>query len=669
MAHLLPDSPAGTLPPAVLRVFRLMKSLPDDWQVWHHLAPWAPEAPDFLLVHPTRQAALVKVSGAMQAEADSAAQLLLVGAQKIPLGQAENQVLADFASHLDGIPVSKIVIFPNIPEKHLHAARTRLNIVDSPPWWGQEAMHDAARWAQAFDQPALDEIAFEHLRLAFTPEVEVPAALTVRPPVQRRLEAGLTGYLLDELQEAALKADLDLNPAGQRISKELHTSVVNGVAGSGKTLILLYRLRLLQAFFPQKRFLVLTHNRPLLRDIMQRFQRLTGALPKNIEWRTFFSWCHQNWPKDQHPWITPAGLDARLNIARSVLDSQDGKPLCTPDTLLSEVDWFKDQLIENQEDYLNTDRRGRGFRLSSEQRKRMAQAILQYEARLHDRPRLDWGDIPAQLLRWQQDKTLVLPQYDVILVDEAQFFAPIWFELLLHTLRPRDGHIFLVADPTQGFLGRGMPWKAVGLDVRGRSHALQRSYRTTREILNFATLFFRQRQQTSDPEEDLLAADLSELPGGLIPILLPLDKPQDEIARIANEIKALADQRFPLGQILVLHADWSGCEQLLAALRARLGPNAAHDPKAHSPGNFVRVTTLNAGTGLESPVVFLAGLRQLFEREQSLRISEDERDQLIRENTRKIYMALTRAGQRLVITYPGKLPEPLNRLFSNGSPQ
>ncbi|MBK8824693.1 MAG: hypothetical protein IPN58_19410 [Anaerolineales bacterium] len=48
------------------------------------------------------------------------------------------------------------------------------------------------------------------------------------------------------------------------------------------------------------------------------------------------------------------------------------------------------------------------------------------------------------------------------------------------------------------------------------------------------------------------------------------------------------------------------------------------------------MTTLNAGAGLESAIVFLAGLRQLFEEEQSLRLSDDEREMLIRDNTKKI---------------------------------
>jgi superfamily I DNA/RNA helicase len=88
------------------------------------------------------------------------------------------------------------------------------------------------------------------------------------------------------------------------------------------------------------------------------------------------------------------------------------------------------------------------------------------------------------------------------------------------------------------------------------------------------------------------------------------------------------------------------------------------DPKNTYPGDYVRVTTLNAGAGLESPIVFLVGLRELFEEEQSIRLSDDEREEIIRDNTRKIYMATTRAGQRLVFTFVGDLPKVMKQLFS-----
>jgi superfamily I DNA/RNA helicase len=67
---------------------------------------------------------------------------------------------------------------------------------------------------------------------------------------------------------------------------------------------------------------------------------------------------------------------------------------------------------------------------------------------------------------------------------------------------------------------------------------------------------------------------------------------------------------------------------------------------------------------LESPIVFLVGLRELFEEEQSIRLSDDEGQEIMRDNTRKVYMAVTRAGQRLVFTCVGHLPEKLKQVFT-----
>jgi superfamily I DNA/RNA helicase len=88
----------------------------------------------------------------------------------------------------------------------------------------------------------------------------------------------------------------------------------------------------------------------------------------------------------------------------------------------------------------------------------------------------------------------------------------------------------------------------------------------------------------------------------------------------------------------------------------------AIDPKDTPPGDSIRITTINAGTGLESPIVFVAGLNQMFEKEGSLRLSDEEKTELVQENTRKLYMAFTRAAQRLVLTTVGDLPVSMQEL-------
>jgi superfamily I DNA/RNA helicase len=350
--------------------------------------------------------------------------------------------------------------------------------------------------------------------------------------------------------------------------------------------------------------------------------------------------------------VVPAALTVRAPIERSTAAGLTDYLLDYDQEWV--LDWFKERTISKRTEYLAADRTGRGFALQESMRSRFFDAFAAYRKKLDALGQLDWGDVPRKIWGAMQDGQITPPRYDAVLVDEAQFFAPIWFEIIKTLLDPASGHLFLVADPTQGFLGRGQSWVASGLEVRGRSHRLNKSYRTTRRILDFASLMYRTR--IPDEQEDVVVPELDEMPEGVVPMLLPLTSPQDEITRVVNEIVKLVAEGVPRQHILVIHSDWKGVERLLARLNDALGPGSAVDPKEGNGGQAIRVCTLNAATGLESPIVFLVGLKALYEQEQSLRVSDEERVELIRDNTRKVYMAITRAGQRIVITYAGELP-------------
>ena len=665
MTHILPETPPQSIPNEVLRVFRSLKALPDSLYVWHHLAPWQMNAPDFLLLDELGRALLVKVSSAAASQASTAAQMLLLQDERVPLGKPEGELLRTFIESLklpDGQEVASLVIFPNIHDKRVAESRLERGRGE-PHWVGKEFLKTESDqgWKDRLPSTPMESLWLEKVRQRFTPEVVVPSEMTVRMPMERRIEAGLTDYLLDYDQESAVKADLDLPAEPQALIGDFKLNIINGVAGSGKTLILLYRLRLLYHLYPGKRFLVLTHNRPLSRYMEGRFTKLEGCTPDNIEWRTFNGWCYHHWPSSPK-WIEPLKLEARKKLLERIWRTNLQNSSISAQMFHSEVDWVKDQPPMTQEEYLSADRRGRGFGLNTEQRQRMYAAMQAYQQALEKSHTRDWGDVPQALWQFMESGQVQLPEYDVILMDEAQFFAPIWIRLIQKALNPRNGHLFVVADPTQGFLGRGASWKSLGLEARGRTHHLRHSYRTTREIMQFATLLYRLRL-AEEKDDDILVPDLLNMPSGAFPEIISLTSQQDEITRLANEVAGFVKKGYPKWHLLLFHTDGQGVRSLIQAIDERLGKNAAFDPKDTYPGDYIRVTTLNAGAGLESPIVFLAGLRQLFEEEQSLRLSDEEREILIRDNTRKLYMAVTRAGQRLVLTYAGELPDVLSKVI------
>ena len=140
------------------------------------------------------------------------------------------------------------------------------------------------------------------------------------------------------------------------------------------------------------------------------------------------------------------------------------------------------------------------------------------------------------------------------------------------------------------------------------------------------------------------------------PQIVVLDSEQDEMTRVVNEIRALRERGVALEHILVIHPDWQGVDRMLERLRREFGSAAVADPKKIPPGKHLRVCTMNAATGLESPIVFVMGVHRLYQAEQNPILSDEERAALIRDNTRRLYMALTRAGQRLAITCVGEPP-------------
>ncbi len=126
MATIFLANPAGALSLEVLKTFRALKSLPDDFYVWHHLAKWEMEAPDFLVRTAQNQAILIKVSLANSQAARPAAQLLLMETKQPPLGAAEEAVLHEFLSGVklyfratSPSQIRAVVLFPNIEAKRL----------------------------------------------------------------------------------------------------------------------------------------------------------------------------------------------------------------------------------------------------------------------------------------------------------------------------------------------------------------------------------------------------------------------------------------------------------------------------------------------------------------------------------------------------------------------
>jgi hypothetical protein len=670
MSRILPEPVVGQFAPEVLEVYRALRAIPDDeLTVWVSLPlPGAENRPHFLAVARERRAFLLAVSQATAAEVEGAAGLSLfphdLGAR--PPGQIEANVLRTFFSdalssapgdHAGGV-VTGVVIFPQVPQSTLDALPHDLRPGDVF-FLGSEATRASvlAGFLQRETPPELDPVAVSLLRSAYTPESVVPLHFSAGRIVDRNVEAKLAPLLLDFDQEQWAKQRLVLSAEGMRVAEggvgRGEATLVTGVAGSGKSLVLLFRACTQARLAPQSRSLVLTHNRALKTELESRFGDL--GRPGNVQWHTFFSWLHQLvTSRQQFPRIVQyQERDERIAAAAEpywgLLDR------ARLQFLAEEFDWMQDRDVVEEVVYLAVDRGGRGVRLGESLRRRVFRTFAAYRENLQRDGNEDWSGVALLTWRLIESGQLSLPVFDFIYIDEAQFFAPVWFQIIQRALRPGMGRMAMAADPTQGFLKRRQSWVTCGLDLRGRSTKLRRSYRSTREILRFAAHFYRTRMDDEEwpdlnlpGEEELQAAS-----SGYPPRVLFFSSRQDEVARVANEISSCLQDGFQPEHVLVVVAGEKRFSVVVDSLRAVLGVDQVADAREKSEENRVRVSGINAATGLEAPLVFVVGAADLLAAEANFQLKEAVRMELIRDNTRRLYMAFTRAGHSLVVTWAG----------------
>ena len=675
MAKLFPNKLSGSVPAVVARTFRQLKKLPDSFSVWYNLSQ-SKTHPHFLIVWEDRCAYLLHIADTSQQLVETAIHgNLFETSEPITiesLGDQEKAVLARFTQNLptpESFPIKPIVLFPNVNKGTLDTISAEL-AKDSGIHFIGKQQFSPDKLADYLVQHAPEHLngpQLIQLRHHFSPEVHVPTRFSPLAVNRPQLEAALTPQLLDLDQEWCMKNNLYLpeelhtlvdSTATQPTELNSTSQLVTGVAGSGKSLILLYRALLNAKLNPKARVLVLTHNRPINNELQARFDHLSDK-KYQVSWLTFFAWARQqlsndDWPKEEKLIYPEDALKIIGDLARNNSNNYSAS------FLLDEIGFIKDQNIRKLPDYLTISRTGQGKGLKEPQRRAIWLIFKAYQDHLKKNNSTDWHNIAIRFHDKAMRGECTFPAYHCILIDEAQFFAKSWFDVVKKALIP-GGQLFLAADPTQGFLKRRQSWISSGIEVRGRTTKLAKAYRNSKEILRFATDFYHQRQRSAEHlKEDEGLNLLSDLQinqaksTGLAPTIIPTSTEQDTHTQLINEFKSLASKMVankPTTSILILHANSKQLLALQRTLARKLPQLHFHNTKSGPAPQqcFAQFSTLNAATGLEASVVFLLGIDSLLHKESSPLLVTDEQDDLITQNTRQLYMAFTRAAQKLII--------------------
>lgn len=670
---MIPNKLAN-VPLIVAKTFRKLKKLPDEFTVWYSLFQEG-KFPHFLVIWKQHCGFIMHVTDTSQqlVEATIHGDLFDTNDEISvdSLGATESDVLNNFRASLpDGVtfPLKSIVVFPNVNRGTLDTVKTQLNNDTGVTFLDKQQLSDAsfAQYLVAMVPAGANKVDLTLLRQAFTPETIIPSNFSAKQtsnlePAKRNTKAQLTPLLLDIEQDWCSKNNLYLPPELETISTpqlphevDIKCQLVTGVAGSGKSLVLLYRALNSVKLSKGARVLVLTHNTPLLNELRERFEELSEGKYK-ITLKGFSKWAVQC--------LRPMRLDIIgdyqiLNIIKSLQVNE-----FTTQFLKDEIGYIKDHNIREEKQYLDELRIGQKKGLTQVQRRKVWKVFKSYQNRLKDEGKIDWHGLALRFHDKAMSGECGFPHYDYIFVDEAQFFAKSWFEIVKKALRP-GGQLFLAADPTQGFLKRKQSWKASGLEVRGRTTKLQKAYRNSPEILGFATQFYKSKQADTENDDAINLIDNNQInqPGskGISPEIIFCANESDCQMRLIHELKSLYSQTKMGSQpILILHANPFSISPLLRKLEQTFPNQIKHKNNEQLPRNktFCQLSPINAATGLEAPIVFLLGIDHLLEKEDNPTLTNDEKAEMITQNTQKLYMAFTRASTSLVVFTSSKKRE------------
>jgi superfamily I DNA/RNA helicase len=249
---------------------------------------------------------------------------------------------------------------------------------------------------------------------------------------------------------------------------------------------------------------------------------------------------------------------------------------------------------------------------------------------------IDWSDIPFLTLSKLEEGHELKNTYDVILIDEAQDFAPSWIKVVKALLKP-DGTLFMCDDPNQSMF-RFFSWREKGVPVVGRTKHLRVPFRSTREITQVAHSLFS--VDSTIPIEEAITPDLDtyELVEGDKPRLIECRTLDEEVKFVEQTAFSNLAEGIPASQIAIL----------------------CHSRKhvkywAHLRTKGFYVEHFDKMKGLEFKVVLIPQLQTSFQHEL---VSQDEF--YITEKRKRIFTAMTRARDSLMLSYHGNtFPEEL----------
>ena len=575
-------------------------------------------------------------------------------AQLVEVRETVTEIIIPVYKPTEITPVRKPLLFENTPDEELLSYGVPLEWIADVKKADEDSLLFLADRLPAEAAEALIELA-----TGGKPRVSQPTTSAINPfdhpDAQRRFRVMSN---LDALKTALEypweRWTVFLHPEQQQWVDRSYNGParVSGSAGTGKTIVALHRAVTLAKAHPNSRVLLTTYSDTLANALHTKLTRLIGNEPRLAERIDVYS-------------INAIGLRlakmygnqtniASTDVLKSLLrmaSEQISNHKFTLHFLITEWDQIVDAWqLKNWESYRDVTRLGRKTRLPEAQRTVLWSIFEIVRNKLAEQKLTTYASLFTDLAESiKSNKKLI---FDFAVIDEAQDISISHMRFLAALGSGRSDSLFFAGDLGQRIFQQPFSWKALGVDIRGRSRTLRINYRTSHQIRQHADRLLGPITSDIDGNTEDRTDTISVF-NGPVPVIFNNASKTAEIAAIgkwmAEQTTAgLLPQEFGVFVRSDAQIDRAEAAVTKAGLKFKV-----LDEHVETTSGFVSISTMHLAKGLEfrAVVVMACDDAVLPLQERIEAIGDDADIQEIYDTERHLlYVACTRARDFLSVS-------------------
>lgn len=427
---------------------------------------------------------------------------------------------------------------------------------------------------------------------------------------------------------------------------------VSGSAGTGKTIVAIHRAVNLARIHPESRVLLTTFSDTLANALKIKLKRLLGNEPKLAERIDIYS-INAIGIRLYKLLIGPiniAGNDIIYDLLKEFSAIVGGHKFNLHFLITEWVQIVDGWQLTSWEEYRDVSRLGRKTRLPEEQRNILWKIFERVRTELKKRKLNTYAGLFYELAAFitKTKKSI----FDSVVVDECQDLTISHIRFFSSLGNFNSNSLFFTGDLGQRIFQQPFSWKALGIDVRGRSRILRVNYRTSHQI----------RAQA----DKLLSSEIIDFDGisenrnntisvfnGPPPIIISLKSENDEIETVSKWISEQMKAGLLPHEFGVFVRSEAQIDRAKAAIKKSGLSFKVLDEHVETTSGYVSICTMHLAKGLEfRAVVVMACDDEIIPLQSRIETVGDDADlQEVYDTERHLlYVACTRARDNLLIT-------------------